>query len=227
MHLIDQTIFDAYDGRVIQQLITYRQLLQSWGKTMNLTAILDDEGIILRHFADSAAGVSLLKSNESVIDVGSGAGFPGLVLAILRPDLQITLLEPTGKRCRFLSEVVTQLDLKQVVVVNQRAEIYVTSARAQFDLAVSRAVAALPILLELSLPLVRPEGRMLAWKGPEPQEELQRSAHALRVLHATLSDIHRYELGDQGTRSIIEITKTGPTDHAYPRPYGKIKAHPL
>ena len=150
----------------IESYKTYSKLLQEWNKVMDLTAIDEEEQIIEKHFYDSLISAKYFKyENQTLLDIGSGAGFPGLVLAIAFPNLNITLLEPTLKRCNFLNAVINKLGLKNVNVINDRAENFISAKREAYDLVTSRAVSRLNMLLELSIPFLSVYGYMIALKG--------------------------------------------------------------
>lgn len=215
------------DDTLIFRLETYKLLIQEVNKVLNLTAIDDDAGIYLKHFYDSALVHRFIEVGSSVCDVGSGAGFPGLVLAIVRPDLKVTCIEPTTKRTNFLSRVVEACQLDNVVVVNKRAEEAIIEYREAFDVATARAVAYLDILAELCVPFVRVGGCFLAMKGAKGEEELAVSTRALKTLGVELKDsIFEYHEGI-GERINYIFTKISKTPLKYPRNYGKIKKTPL
>ena len=168
----------------IESYKTYSKLLQEWNKVMDLTAIDEEAQIVEKHFYDSLISAKYFRyENQTLLDIGSGAGFPGLVLAIAFPNLKITLLEPTLKRCNFLNEVIKVLDLSNVKVVNDRAENYVKEKRESFDLVTSRAVSRLNMLLELSIPFLTIQGTMIALKGKNANLELKEAENALKILN--------------------------------------------
>ncbi|NMB18855.1 MAG: 16S rRNA (guanine(527)-N(7))-methyltransferase RsmG [Erysipelothrix sp.] len=205
----------------------YKNHLQEVNKVLNLTAITDDEGIYLKHFYDSLLIEKHIPKNASLCDIGSGAGFPGLVLAIARPDLKVTLVEPTLKRCNFLNEVIELLDLNNVIVLNERAEDLANDYREEFDVVTARAVAYLDILSELCLPLVKPGGLFVAMKGAKGIEELNISKNAIRILGGNVQVIDELYDEDLGSRINIVVDKTANTPGKYPRNYGRIKKTPL
>lgn len=197
----------------------------------NLTAVTDPDGVILLHFADSLMGVDLIPKGATVIDVGCGAGFPTLPLALVRPDITITATDATAKKTAFVAMAAERLGLTNVKTMTARAEVAARGeARDSFDLATARAVASLPVLLELCAPFVRPGGRILALKGRSAQEELTAARHAAGELKCKVSFTKMYEIGEgeaaQG-RGILLFEKTAPTPDAYPRPYARIKSRPL
>ena len=158
--------------QMLVQLERDCELLLEWNEKINLTALRTRDDIYEKHFLDCLLPIALIKENASVIDVGSGAGFPGVVFAIARPDLRVTLLEPIGKRVRYLQLLVSELKLNNVTVIQGRAEDVVKTERETFDVAVARAVAGLPVLSELCAPFIRVGGMFLAMKCPQGSEEV-------------------------------------------------------
>lgn len=207
----------------LQQLEQYADILTEWNQHMNLTAITDREGIYIRHFGDSLLIETLFHPQDSLIDVGSGAGFPGLPLAIARPDLNVTLLEPLEKRCRFLNHVVEQLQLNNVTVIRQRAEEH----QGHYRYAVSRAVAAMNILSELCLPLVETDGHFIAVKGPKVYQEAEEAKDGISLLGGEIASLQEAVLPDGQTTVLADIVKVRETPKGYPRPFGRIKKNPL
>lgn len=215
----------------LNQLDQYFHLLIEKNKVMNLTGITEEGEVYEKHFYDSLLFTfsSLFKKEgASLIDVGSGAGFPGLVLAICYPNLDVTLLEPLGKRCNFLNEVITALKLTNVNVVNMRSEDYALANREKYDFCVSRAVAKLNILLELMMPLIKVGGIFIALKGDKGDEELLESANALKKLSGTVIEKQEVTLPTNHDKRInIFVKKEKATANIYPRLYAKIKKKPL
>ena len=213
----------------IESYKTYSKLLQEWNKVMDLTAIDEEAQIVEKHFYDSLISAKYFRyENQTLLDIGSGAGFPGLVLAIAFPNLKITLLEPTLKRCNFLNEVIKVLELSNVKVVNDRAENYVKEKRESFDLVTSRAVSRLNILLELSIPFLTIQGTMIALKGKNANLELKEAENALKILNVKLLKNYEFKLpSEEENRSILLLKKEARTNIKYPRNYGTIKKKPL
>lgn len=203
----------------------YYALLIEWNARMNLTALTEPEDVVKKHFHDSLLGEPYFERDARVIDVGTGAGFPGVPLALVRPDLKITLLDSLDKRIRFLEAVRESLHLS-FTCVHMRAEDAGRSQtyRASFDAAATRAVSALPVLAELTLPLVRVGGISVAYKGAAEQE-LNDARGALHLLHA---HAERVDVPCAwGARSLILMTKDAPTPKAYPRKAGDPAKKPL
>ncbi len=213
----------------IPALLRYWELLAEKNKVMNLTAITEPDEAARLHFLDSAALLGLEDfRGRSVVDVGTGAGFPGLPLRILEPSVRLTLLDAQRKRVDFLREVCAGLGLEDVDCVHGRAEAFAQERREQFDLAVSRAVAALPVLAELCLPLVRPGGKFLAMKSVDSQEELNAAGRAVSLLGGRLEKPLDYVISGTNVRHrLVIITKIEETPKKYPRTFAKIKKNPL
>ena len=207
----------------------YLDLLMEWNQKINLTALKTEEEIIEKHFYDSLLMAEEIKfDDQSLLDVGTGAGFPGIPLKIVFEDLFVTLLEPTLKRVNFLDIVIKELGLRKIVTINKRAEDYVKDARSYYDLVTARAVSRLNMLLELCMPLVKVDGLFLAMKGSKGEEEIQESINALQILNSEIIKIQKTKLvTDNDERMNIFIKKTDEISMKYPRAYGQIKKSPL
>ena len=215
------------------QLAQYGQLLLEKNQVMNLTAIRDPEGVARLHMLDCAA---LLKycdfQGKTLIDVGTGAGFPGMVLKILVPSLKITLLDSLSKRLDWLTEVCEDLaGVDSITTVHGRAEEFALEKegfRDSFDLVTARAVADLRVLCELCLPFVKAGGKFLAMKSTNSDEELSQAAHAIKLLGGRVSNLEDYTIpGTEVTHRLIVIEKLAPTLKGYPRRWAKIQSAPL
>ena len=209
----------------LDQFETYYAMLADWNTRVNLTAITEPEDVAKKHFLDSLAAAPYLKANAAVADVGTGAGFPGLPLLILRPDLKLTLIDSLQKRLVFLEAVLKELKLS-AELVHARAEDAGQNPkyREKFDVALTRAVSGLPVLCELTLPLVKVGGVSIAYKG-DSAEELIASKNALSVLHATAQRV--IVPADYGARELVILTKNGTTPKQYPRKAGTPAKNPL
>lgn len=218
----------ALTGPMLDALDQYAEILVEYNQKVNLTAITDPEGIEDKHFADSLLLANLPETAGKLVDVGTGAGFPGVVAKIFKPELQLTLMEPTGKRVEFLKYVCAQLGLSGVEFAKERAEEAARKVwREQFDVATARGVAALPMLSEYCLPLVKVGGVFLAMKGPGAAEELAESGGALKKLGGKGSGVAEFHLPGGDVRNIIRIKKISQTPPVYPRNGGKIAKSPL
>ena len=211
------------------RLAEYGRLLLEQNQVMNLTAITEPDQVADLHFLDSAALLTLTDfKGKSVVDVGTGAGFPGMPLKILEPTIRMTLLDSLGKRITFLQEVCDNLKLTDVACVHARAEEFAAEHRETFDLAVSRAVAALPVLCELCLPLVKPGGKFLAMKSVESDAELAAAQHAIAILGGAVEAVRDYAIpGTDVRHRLIVVEKVKKTPEKYPRMFAKIKKNPL
>lgn len=219
------------DNIQLNQLRLYANLLVEWNEKMNLTAITEPHEISTKHFVDSLFGLKFLNGKKTIIDVGTGAGFPGVPLKIAKPELELTLLDSLNKRLTFLTEVKNQLNLDNVTCVHSRAEDGAKSGaplRESFDAAVSRAVANLACLCEYCLPYVKRGGVFLAYKGPDVEEELAGANSAIETLGGEVTGVFKYTIPETDiTHSIVVITKIKSTPDKYPRLQGKIQKKPL
>ena len=210
-------------------LLRFGELLLEKNKVMNLTAITDPEDVASLHFLDSAALLTLADlKDKTVVDVGTGAGFPGMPLKILEPSIRMTLLDSLGKRITFLQEVCNELGLRNVQCIHARAEEFAADHRQSFDFAVSRAVANLSVLCELCLPLVKVGGAFLSMKSVESGGELEQAKKAIGILGGRVERTADYSIpGTDVTHRVIFIKKIAETPKKYPRPFAKIKKNPL
>ncbi len=219
------------DENQIDSLRRYYELLVEWNQKMNLTALTEPEDVALKHFCDSILLLSYadIPLNSSLMDVGTGAGFPSLPIKIVRPDIKLCLLDSLNKRLIFLQEVVNELNLNDVQIVHARAEdgARKKELREKFDFATSRAVAQLNVLSEYCLPYVKVGGAFLAMKGKYSEEEISNSKNAIKLLGGKIEKVDTYNLIDGSERTIINIKKNNATDKSYPRTSAKIKSKPL
>lgn len=220
------------DETQLEQFRRYLQLLQEWNERLNLTAIRSAPEIELRHFLDSltVATVTGDLDGRRLADVGAGAGFPGLPLKILYPKLRLTLVESVQKKSRFLEEVVAALELPDVTIIAERAETIGQQPehRSQYDWAVARAVAALPVLVEYLLPLCCTGGYALAQKGEGAPAEVESARRAIRLLGGGEPELHPIHLpGRDETHYLVAIPKVAETPAAYPRSAGRPAKKPL
>lgn len=224
----------GYDAAAPDRLARYHALLMEWNANMNLTGDVDFATALYRHYLDSLAplGIAgLFPMSASLIDVGTGAGFPGLPLAIARPDMSVTLLDSLNKRLNFLSAVIKALGLNNVQLRHARAEDGGRDAalRERYDIAVARAVAPLPVLMEYLLPFVRVDGRALCYKGPAAQEEWAAGESAAKILGGGRLVRHPIALPGkpEWEHCVIEAQKTEKTLRQYPRKPGTPERKPL
>ncbi len=230
---LEQLLTDSFkiiNQEVLESLYIYYEMLYETSKVMNLTTIVELEEAYIKHFYDSLllSKTVDLTQNISLADVGTGAGFPGLVLKIVYPNLKITLIEPLNKRCKFLQSVIDKLKLKDIVVLNERAENAVKTMRESFDIVTARAVAQLNILSEICVPFVKNNGYFIALKGASYQEEIDSAAIATSKLKVKLTKKELFKLPlNLGERAILVYKKFEKTPNIYPRMYAKIKKNPL
>lgn len=213
----------------LHQLDQYYQLLIEWNKVMNLTGITEQKEVYLKHFYDSLtiAKVIDLTKEKSLCDVGSGAGFPGMVLKIVFPNLKVTLVDSLNKRIKFLTEVANELNLKDIALVHARAEDFAKNNREKFDVVTARAVAPINVLLEYCLPLTKVGKYFIALKGNISQEIILLN-NSLTKIGGKLINSQEFLLPiENSNRSLLVITKENPTSKKYPRHPKDIKNNPL
>ena len=215
----------------LKQFMTYKDMLVEWNEKMNLTAITDDREIILKHFVDCLAlcsGADM--SGKKIIDVGTGAGFPGVPVKIACPDIDITLLDSLNKRITFLNELTKALELEKTDCVHMRAEDGGNDKglRESFDMCISRAVANLAVLCEYCLPFVRVGGMFISMKGPDVSQEISEAEKAIKVLGGEISEIKKVSIPETDiNHSLIIIKKIRSTPSKYPRKAGQVKKEPI
>ncbi len=219
---LDETALDRFD--------TYGKLLVEWNEKINLTAITDPEGVTIKHFLDSLTIFSYVDIPEGakVIDVGTGAGFPGLAMLIARPDLDMTLMDSTKKRLTVIENILENIGLT-ANVVHSRAEDAGQNKnfREQYDFSTARAVTNLRDLAEYCLPFVKVGGSFVPMKSAKTEEEIAEGKKAIHVLGGQITKVDSFELLDCGERTIINVKKISPTPAKYPRPSAKIAKNPI
>lgn len=227
--ILKRSPIDLSDS-MINQFVFYTDLLIEWNKKMNLTSIIKPEEIAIKHFLDSLLTFDAYKipQNAKVLDVGTGAGFPGVPLKIARPDLNLTLLDSLNKRLIFLQSLLTSLNIN-ADLVHERAESAAKQNifREKFDLVISRAVAPLNILLEYCIPFVCVDGVFIAMKGSNAESELDLAQNAIKKLNIKVILLKKFTLIDKNDRSIIVFKKLFSTENFYPRKSSKILKKPL
>lgn len=213
----------------LDQLNKYYELLVSWNEVMNLTTIIEEEQVYLKHFYDSVTLVKVIDFNKinNFCDIGTGAGFPGLVIKIMFPNLKVTLVDSLNKRITFLNDVISKLDLKNIETIHARAEDYATNNKDKFDVVSVRAVSSLNILLEYCIPITKISGYFVPMKANISQEIIDATT-ALKTLDCEIVDICNFNLPiENSERNIIKIQKKSKTNSKYPRKTSEIKKNPL
>lgn len=221
----------ALTDEQVNKFSLYADLLVEWNEKINLTAIIDQEGIVIKHFLDSLSIARFIpKEALTLLDVGTGAGFPGIPLKIVKEHLKVTLLDSLDKRVKFLSEVCNSLNLKDIISVHGRAEDFGIDKnyRERFDIVTARAVATLPVLLEYCMPFVKMGGLFIAMKGPDAVEEIKESQKALDILGGVIDTVKFFTLPhSDNERCVITIKKSRHTPTNYPRKSGKPTKQPI
>lgn len=215
-----------------EQFIKYMRLLQEWNEKINLTAITEDEEVIKKHFIDciKAFKSDAIKNARNIIDVGTGAGFPGLPIAIMNPNVEVTLLDSLNKRINFLNLVIRELGLNNVTTIHSRAEdgARKPELREKFDVATSRAVANMAVLSEFCMPYVKKGGYFVALKGPAIDEELENGSNAIKILGGELKGIIEVSIEETDLKhNIVEVKKVKSCPKTYPRKAGTVNKKPL
>lgn len=218
---------DKYD-----KFIIYKDMIKEWNEKVNLTAITEDEEIIKKHFIDSIKSYRFEELNncKNLIDIGTGAGFPGIPLKIMRPDLEVVLLDSLNKRVNFLNEVIKRLGLTGIKAIHGRAEDFAreNNYREKFDVAISRAVANMSVLSELCIPFVKNGGYFVAMKGPSVDEEINEGKKAVEILGGSIENIIEVDIEDTDLKhNLVIVKKVKVTPIAYPRKAGTASKKPI
>ena len=213
------------------KLEKYAELLKDWNEKINLTAILDDEGIAVKHFLDCllVSKAADFKKGDRVIDVGTGAGFPGLVIAAAYPDVEVTLLDSTGKKLKAVENMAQEMGVKNAKVIHMRAEEAGKKPefREKYDFATARAVAELRVLLEYTLPFIKVGGTFLSLKGASAVDEIDGAKNSLKTLGGKIEDINEFTLPGGDKRAIINVKKISHIPPKFPRVSAQIAKKPL
>lgn len=212
----------------IEKFYKYMKLLQEWNEKINLTAIVDDKEVITKHFIDSLTINKYLKDKKNFIDVGTGAGFPGIPVKIINEEIEINLLDSLNKRINFLNEVIGECNLDKIETVHSRIEDFAINNKEKYDVATSRAVARLVVLLEYLLPVVKKDGICICMKSNKAEEEIEEAKKALEILGGKIEKVEKFNLpGTDYERTIIIVRKIKNTPKNYPRKAGIPAKKPL
>lgn len=217
-----------YDSEILRKFDIYYNLLIEWNEKFNLTNITEKNDVIIKHFADSLYGYPFVKDCKSIVDVGTGAGFPSIPLAIVLPNINFTLVDSLQKRVTFLNEIISQLGLTNVIAIHSRAEDFAKDNRHKYDIAVARAVSSMPTLLEYLVPLVKVDGKCVCYKSTNIDNELSVCSNAFSKLKCSLLERVDYNILDTDySRSIVTIKVIDKCSLTYPRGKNKPKTNPL
>lgn len=217
-----------FTQKMLNMFNIYYENLIEWNSKFNLTAITDRNDVIVKHFLDSITSIKYIDKNSSVIDIGSGAGFPAIPIKIVRPDLKITLLDSLNKRINFLEHIINKLDLTQTIAIHGRAEeLSRKSLRESFDVVISRAVARLNTLIEYTIPYIKVNGLFIAYKSKGANIEIKESEKALSELKSEVIANDNFTLEYNNNRCLIIIKKYDKTPICYPRNKNQAKKNPL
>lgn len=218
---------NGYDENYCKKFSTYYSMLIEWNNKFNLTSITDEREIQIKHFIDSLLPNSFLQDKKYICDVGCGAGFPSIPLAIINEDKNFTLIDSVNKKVNFIKELIKELDLKNVTAIHTRAEDFAKDNFQKFDACVARALAQMPTLLEYTLPLIKKCGLLIAYKGKNYKEELSQINKILSLLSSKIKEIKEYELTADEKRFAIVIQKVGECPKNYPRKGNKPRTQPI
>lgn len=213
----------------VDKFFLYKKILKEWNEKINLTSIVDDNEILIKHFIDSLTIEKYVPKNAKVIDVGTGAGFPGIPLKIVRPDMELVLLDSLNKRINFLNEVIEKCGLRNVRTIHGRAEDYAkdVSYREKFDISTARAVANIPTLLEYCTPFLKIDGRFICMKA-DAEQEIKEASNAMKILNVQKEIVDKFTLPEiDAERTIIVYKKINNTPKQYPRKAGMPAKEPL
>ena len=230
MKFYGEQIDITFEKSQIEQFYKYMNLLIEWNEKINLTAIIEPEEIILKHFIDSLTICKYIENNAILADVGTGAGFPGIPLKIYRPDIKITLVDSLNKRINFLNEVINNLELKNIVTIHSRVEDFGKNKnyREKYDYVTARAVANLNTLSEYLVPIVKVNGKAICMKGNDVQDEVDNAKHAIKILGGTVEKVDYFKLPNSDiSRNIIVVKKVNNTPARFPRKAGMPSKEPL
>ena len=217
----------VFSSKQLEQFKIYQEFLVEENNKINLTSIVEEEEIIDKHFYDSSLFLFYKKIDGSLVDVGTGAGFPGVVLKIINPDIKLVLIEPIKKRCLFLEKLIQKLKLNDVEIINERAEDYSLKVREKYDFVTARAVSNVSSLIEVSGAMVKKNGYFICLRGKDGRKEIEESKEAITKMGFSIQDTVDEKLFDGSSRVISFFKKEKETDKVFPRKYSIIKKNPL
>lgn len=210
--------------QIINKFLLFYEELLEWNNKFNLTKIVNEDEVIVKHFIDSAYPNPFLAANSNILDIGAGAGFPSIPLKIIRDDLSITMLDSLNKRITFLKHIIKTLSLTEMRAIHSRIEDF--NERNKFDVVVARAVASLPTLIEYSLPFLKINGILLAYKSNNAEFEIQNSKNSLKMVGGKIQEVYNYNI-EENNRCIVVVKKVKPTNSLFPRKKNLPKLKPL
>ena len=210
--------------QIINKFLLFYEELLEWNNKFNLTKIVNEDEVIVKHFIDSAYPNPFLAANSNMLDIGAGAGFPSIPLKIIRDDLSITMLDSLNKRITFLKHIIKTLSLTKMRAIHSRIEDF--NERNKFDVVVARAVASLPTLIEYSLPFLKINGILLAYKSNNAEFEIQNSKNSLKMVGGKIQEVYNYNI-EENNRCIVVVKKVKPTNSLFPRKKNLPKLKPL
>lgn len=222
---LEKNNLDCNDN--IEKFYQYMKLLLEWNEKVNLTAIKDEKEFIVKHFIDSLTITKYLDSNSKVIDVGTGAGFPGIPIKLYNEKIFVTLIDSVNKKINVLNDIIDKLELKKIEAIHTRAEEFAKENREKYDIAVSRAVANISTLVEYLIPFIKVGGIAICMKGPNFEEELKNAQKAIDILGGKIEKIENFYIDKELERNIIIIRKIKETPKKYPRINGKALKEPI
>ena len=216
-----------YNQQILDKFELFYQLLIEWNNKFNLTAITDKHDVEIKHFIDSITSYNYIDNNINIVDVGAGAGFPSIPLAILKPNCKFILIDSLNKRINFLNEVITQLNLTNCECIHSRIEDYAIKNKNKFDVTIARAVAPLNILLEYTIPLLKIGGKLVAYKGSNIDDEINEAKASSSILNCKLINKYELTLPNDDYRCLVEYKKLNNCPNKYPRSGNKPRLNPI
>lgn len=213
--------------KILNKFSIYYDLLIEWNNKFNLTSITDKKDVEIKHFIDSISSYNYINNNSLICDIGAGAGFPSIPLAILKNDSHFVLVDSLNKRVNFLNEVINKLELKNCECIHARVEDFAIKNKNRFDYTIARAVAPLNILLEYTIPLLKINGKLIAYKGSNIDEEINEAKNAFNLLNSKISNKYILSLPNGDFRCLLEVIKTNNCLNKYPRSGNKPRTNPL